>query len=248
MPGMDGWAVLGALKSDPELRDIPIVMLTMVDHRNLGFALGAADYLTKPIDRDHLVRALRREAGPAAPRPALIVEDDAGVRQSLRALLEAEGFSVTEAEDGSAALERVRAAPPQLILLDLMMPGMDGFAFAAELRRHREWQLDPGAGADRPRPLPGRPPAAQRLRREGDAQGPAPRRGHGGGPPAGQPPPLTAAAQGGPSGRWTEKVVPASGELSTATRPPCAPATPRTRVSPRPQPLCPPCWAEVVRR
>ena len=137
MPGMDGWAVLSALKSEPDLADIPVVMLTIVDDKNLGYALGAADYLTKPIDRERLVAVLgkyRRD------RPVLVVDDDVEVRQLLRRMLEPVGYTVVEAENGRVALEHLREGPPSVILLDLMMPEMDGFEFVAEFRRQQDWQ------------------------------------------------------------------------------------------------------------
>jgi CheY-like chemotaxis protein len=140
MPGMDGWAVLTALKADPDVAEIPVIMLTIVDDRNLGYALGASDYLTKPIDRERLVAVLekyRREL------PVLVVDDDAEVRELLRRTLEAEGYAVVEADDGRAALERLRAIRPSVVLLDLMMPDMDGFEFAAEFRRRQDWRAVP---------------------------------------------------------------------------------------------------------
>jgi len=140
MPGMDGWAVLSALKADPDVADIPVVMLTIVDDRNLGYALGAADYLTKPIDRERLTAVLK-EHRPA--RSVLVVDDDATVRQLLRRMLESEGYAVVEAENGRAALERLRDMSPGVVLLDLMMPEMDGFEFVAEFRRHEAWRAIP---------------------------------------------------------------------------------------------------------
>jgi len=140
MPGMDGWAVLSALKSDPAVADIPVVMLTIVDDKNLGYALGAADYLTKPIDRDRLTAVLgkyRRD------QPVLVVDDDPEVRGLLRRMLEPAGFAVVEADNGRAALERLREVKPTVILLDLMMPEMDGFAFVSEFRRHEAWRAIP---------------------------------------------------------------------------------------------------------
>ncbi len=140
MPGMDGWAVLSALKADPELTDIPVVMLTIVDDRNLGYALGASDYLTKPIDRERLVSVLEKYRRDL---PVLVVDDDATVRQLFRRMLEAEGYSVTEAENGRVALDRLREGSPSVILLDLMMPEMDGFEVVTELRRHDAWRAIP---------------------------------------------------------------------------------------------------------
>jgi CheY-like chemotaxis protein len=140
MPGMDGWAVLSALKADPDVAEIPVIMLTIVDDKNLGYALGASDYLTKPIDRERLVTVLKQHR---RDRPVLVVDDDAEVRQLLRRMLESEGFAVVEAENGRVALERLRGESPSLILLDLMMPEMDGFEFVAELRRHEGWRAIP---------------------------------------------------------------------------------------------------------
>jgi signal transduction histidine kinase/CheY-like chemotaxis protein len=140
MPGMDGWAVLSALKADPAVAGIPVIMLTIVDDKNLGYALGASDYLTKPIDRERLATVLRQYR---RDRPVLVVDDDAGLRQLLRRMLEPEGYAVVEAENGRVALERLRDVAPSVILLDLMMPEMDGFEFVAEFRRHEAWRAIP---------------------------------------------------------------------------------------------------------
>ncbi len=140
MPGMDGWAVLSALKADPDLADIPVIMLTIVDDRNLGYALGASDYLTKPIDRERLVTVLRQHRRDL---PVLVVDDDVEVRQLFRRMLEPEGYTVVEAPNGRVALERLRDTSPSVILLDLMMPEMDGFEFVAEFRRHEPWRAIP---------------------------------------------------------------------------------------------------------
>jgi CheY-like chemotaxis protein len=137
MPGMDGWAVLGALKADPDLADIPVVMLTMVDARNQGFRLGAADYLMKPVDPDQLTAVLRRHQGDPSTRRVLVVDDDADLRRQLRELLEKDGWAVDEAADGREALDRL-AARPSLVLLDLLMPNMDGFEFLAAFQQREE--------------------------------------------------------------------------------------------------------------
>ncbi len=133
MPRMDGWRVLAMLKADPETADIPVIMLTMVGDRNLGFALGASDFLTKPIDRDRLHSVLARHLKqPEAP--VLIVEDDGDTRELLRRALEARGHAVLEASNGADALAAIERTTPSLILLDLMMPEMDGFQFVQALR------------------------------------------------------------------------------------------------------------------
>ncbi|HLH14188.1 MAG TPA: response regulator, partial [Solirubrobacteraceae bacterium] len=143
MPSMDGWAVLTALKADAALADVPVIMLTIVDDANLGFALGASEYLTKPIDRDRLVSTVEKYRQPPAAPTVLVVEDDAATRDVLRRLLEKEGWTVVEAEDGRAALERLAHERPALLLLDLMMPRMDGFELVAELQRHDQWRSIP---------------------------------------------------------------------------------------------------------
>jgi signal transduction histidine kinase/DNA-binding response OmpR family regulator len=140
MPGKDGWAVLAELKADPELADIPVVMATVVEERNMGFALGVADYLTKPIDRSRLLAVLGRFCG-SREQPVLVVDDDPPTREALRRTLEREGWWVVEAENGRVALQRVAAAPPSVILLDLLMPEMDGFEFVEVLHQtgaHRD--------------------------------------------------------------------------------------------------------------
>ena len=138
MPKIDGWSVLQALKADPMTADIPVIMLTMVSDKSLGFSLGASEYLTKPIDRDRLHQALERHA-PREPARVLVVEDDAPTRELLVRLLAARGHAVSEAADGRAALDMLAAAPPALIMLDLMMPRMDGFEFLHEMRRNAAW-------------------------------------------------------------------------------------------------------------
>ena len=142
MPGMDGWAVLTALKSDPSLAEIPVIMLTIVDDRNLGYSLGAADYLTKPIDRERLASVLLRYRRDSV-NAVLVVEDDAETREMLRRLLENDGWAVAEADNGRKALEQLAKRRPGIVLLDLMMPEMDGFEFIAEMHRHEEWKSIP---------------------------------------------------------------------------------------------------------
>ncbi len=143
MPGMDGWTVLSRLKADPAVSHIPVVMLTMMDEKKRGYALGAANYITKPMDRKRLAQILKKYSCQHPPCPVLLVEDDAVTRQMMRALLEKAGWAVSEAENGRIALERVAQNRPALILLDLMMPEMDGFEFAANLHRHAEWHSIP---------------------------------------------------------------------------------------------------------
>ncbi|MCB9076821.1 MAG: ammonium transporter [Anaerolineaceae bacterium] len=143
MPGLDGWAVLTRLKSEPALADIPVVILTMIDDKNIGYTLGAADYLTKPIDRERLLTTMQRFRCQQPLCSVLVVEDDDTTREMVRRTLEKEKWLVYEAENGRIGLEQLADHQPELILLDLMMPEMDGFQFIAELRRHPDWQLIP---------------------------------------------------------------------------------------------------------
>ncbi|MDR3406505.1 MAG: response regulator [Chthoniobacter sp.] len=139
MPTMDGWSVLTRLKGDPELSDIPVVMLTMVNNREMGFSLGVDDYMLKPIDRSDFVATLRKYCNRQDKPTVLVVEDDDVTRDMLRASLEKEEFIVAEASNGVEALQKLATLRPALILLDLMMPEMDGFQFTREVRAHAEW-------------------------------------------------------------------------------------------------------------
>jgi signal transduction histidine kinase/DNA-binding response OmpR family regulator len=143
MPDMDGWSVLTALKAEATLCDIPVIMLTMVDDPVRGFTLGASDYATKPVDRRRLSRILQKYAWLNRPGPVLVIDDDPSARALTRMILEKEGWSVTEAGNGVEALLSMKRERPSLMFLDLMMPEMDGFAFAAEVRRHPEWRSIP---------------------------------------------------------------------------------------------------------
>jgi signal transduction histidine kinase/DNA-binding response OmpR family regulator len=135
MPGMDGWAVLTVLKADPQTADIPVIMMTVVDEKNLGYTLGAADYLLKPVEWERLIAVLEKHRPHMAGSQVLVVEDDEQAREMFRRAAEKEGWAVAEAENGRVALERVAEEVPGVILLDLTMPEMDGFTFLEELRR-----------------------------------------------------------------------------------------------------------------
>ena len=139
MPDLDGWTVLAAIKGDPELAGIPVVLMSIVEQKNRGYAFGAADYLVKPVDRAKLVVTLTNICGPAAGK-VLLVDDDEVVRRSVRQALEPIGWKVTEAENGEIAVEALAAGRPDVIILDLMMPKMDGFEFLDELRSQPDWR------------------------------------------------------------------------------------------------------------
>ena len=143
MPGLDGWSVLENLKADPELADIPVVMLTILDDKNKGFALGATDFLTKPVDRERLRSVIARYGGQKAERWALVVEDDPDTRVWLRRMLREEGWTVLEAANGREALAQLANVTPDVMLLDLIMPEMDGFELLNELRHEEVWRRLP---------------------------------------------------------------------------------------------------------
>jgi signal transduction histidine kinase/CheY-like chemotaxis protein len=138
MPGLDGWNTLQKLKRDDDLSDIPVIMVTIVDEENQGYALGAAAYLTKPVDREHLRKALASCHPHHANPRVLVVEDDAHARGRISRILREDGWEVAEAENGRVALERLTVAHPDLVLLDLMMPEMNGFEFVEALRQREE--------------------------------------------------------------------------------------------------------------
>ncbi len=146
MPSMDGWAVLKALKADDVTRDIPVIMVTMVDEKKIGFALGATDYITKPVDRARLSMILKKHecADMQYGCTAMVVDDDEDQRQMMSQMLAKETWKVTTAPNGRVALEQLETGTcPDLILLDLTMPEMDGFEFARRLRERPQWREIP---------------------------------------------------------------------------------------------------------
>jgi CheY-like chemotaxis protein len=144
MPGMDGWSVLSQLKTTPGLADVPIILLTMLENKDMGFALGAADYLTKPIDAQKLIPVIERHRSTPPTGSVLVVEDDPASRELVVRMLQKEGIGVVEASNGKEALEALQTGPaPDLIVLDLLMAEMDGFEFLREVRPHPEWSRIP---------------------------------------------------------------------------------------------------------
>tara|TARA_B100000900_G_scaffold276711_1_gene236591 strand:+ start:1718 stop:6598 length:4881 start_codon:yes stop_codon:yes gene_type:complete len=139
MPEMDGWEVLAALQNNEITKNIPVIMLTMTNEQDIGYSLGATDYLTKPVDWNNLSKILKKHEIETESQSILIVEDDEITRDMLTKSLETNDFKVIVAKNGKEALERVTKTKPALILLDLMMPEMDGFEFAERLREKKEW-------------------------------------------------------------------------------------------------------------
>lgn len=143
MPQVDGWAVLNALMADPDTTGIPVIIISMTDDRSLGYTLGASEFLAKPIDRGQLQTIIEKYVTVQSSQPILVVEDDPTTREMVKKLLEKDSWNVALAENGSVGLQQLKAVSPQLILLDLMMPEMDGFQFLEEIRKVEEWKSIP---------------------------------------------------------------------------------------------------------
>ncbi len=143
MPGMDGWEVLSQLKANSAISHIPVIMLSMVDNKSLGYALGADEYLLKPIDRQQLVKVIEKYKVKKSPSVLLVVEDDSTTREMLKRQLEMDDVKTLEASDGAQALTLMKSTKPGAIILDLMMQNMDGFEFIHELQKHPDWQAVP---------------------------------------------------------------------------------------------------------
>jgi signal transduction histidine kinase/DNA-binding response OmpR family regulator len=140
MPQVDGWNTLERLKDDEQLADIPVVMVTIIGDKNMGFSLGASDYLTKPVDRDRLADVLAEHAGTPDSQPILIAEDDADTRELLERTIERSGWEAKTAENGRQALDKLEeGVEPEALLLDLMMPELDGFELLDEIRERPEF-------------------------------------------------------------------------------------------------------------
>jgi signal transduction histidine kinase/DNA-binding response OmpR family regulator len=141
MPDMDGWAVLRAMKVDPDLRSLPVILVTILGDRDMGYALGAAEFLTKPVDGDQLYGTLKRfmqRSGSDAD--VLVVDDDPVTRDVIGRMLRKHGWQTREATNGNECMIAVEKGKPAVILLDLMMPDMDGFEVLEVLRQDPRWQ------------------------------------------------------------------------------------------------------------
>ena len=135
LPGIDGWEVLAQLKADPGTAAIPVIVVSMLDERGRGFALGAAEYLVKPVGKDQLLAALYRAAAmPERKHTVLAIDDDPLAIELVRASLEPEGWTVLGAATGQEGLALIRERQPSAVLLDLLVPDMDGFEVVEALR------------------------------------------------------------------------------------------------------------------
>ena len=143
MPEMDGWSVLRTLKADKEVAHIPVVMASIIDEKKKGFSLGAADYLSKPVERDRLIGSIGKLLGSKAGKVIMIVEDNEDLRFTIKEALTGADYFVLEAGNGKEALDLLddkTSKNPDLILLDLMMPTMNGFEFLELYRRDHKKQ------------------------------------------------------------------------------------------------------------
>jgi signal transduction histidine kinase/DNA-binding response OmpR family regulator len=139
MPGMDGWTVLEKLKADPALKNIPVVMLTILEERERALALGAAEHLVKPIDWSVFFEVLKKHRTAFPTTPVLVVEDDIANRKALCRLLRREGWHVLEAIHGHSAFKIMEREAPGMILLDWKLPDMDGLEFLDRVRKDPRW-------------------------------------------------------------------------------------------------------------
>ncbi len=145
MPSMDGWSVLSQLKADPTLSSIPVIMLSIIKNKSLGLSLGASDYLTKPVERDTLITTIRRfvPSDKSDECQVLIIEDDSATQEVFQRIVERAGWQATIAGNGRIGLDKLANGIPDIILLDLMMPEMDGLEFLSTMRENPEWHSIP---------------------------------------------------------------------------------------------------------
>lgn len=143
LPHKDGWSTLHEMKNDPVLKSIPVIMYTMLDEKNFGIAIGASEYLIKPVSGEKIVQVVSKYKKTLPCDYVLIVDDDPDLRDLAGRSLTRAGWNVETAENGSSALAMIRRQLPGIIFLDLMMPVMDGFDFLAEFQSHDDWRQIP---------------------------------------------------------------------------------------------------------
>ena len=144
LPKLDGWSVLSQLKGEPSLASIPVILISVEEQRARGFSLGACEYLVKPVEPERLVEVVQRCFGQVAGAnnstfagEVLVVDDDSSTRELVSRNLRRAGFSTAEARSGEDALLKARVSPPALVVLDLMMPNLDGFEVLRRLRAEK---------------------------------------------------------------------------------------------------------------
>ena len=143
MPRKDGWAVLQEIKSDPILKSIPVIMYTMLDEKNFGLAIGASDYLIKPVSKEKILQVLEKYKHQEPREYILIVDDDPDLLTMASRAIQKAGWNVQTAENGKSAISMLESDLPSIIFLDLMMPVMDGFEFLAIFQNREEWKHIP---------------------------------------------------------------------------------------------------------
>jgi CheY-like chemotaxis protein len=143
LPDMTGFEILSELKRSAETQEIPVIILSIIQDREEGFRLGASDYLTKPVDREKLLERIHRLIGHQGELKVLVVEDDPSVQRALQAILEHHNYEVTPVGSAEEALESLAEKKPELILLDLMLPGLSGNDFLKELKLNPQWAAIP---------------------------------------------------------------------------------------------------------
>lgn len=134
MPGKDGWETLQKLKETPETQDIPIIILSIMDNKKLGFSLGAAEYLVKPINKEVLLKKLRKLERIIEAKEVLVVDDKPDQVELISKILKEEGYQITKAYDGEKAIESIKHSKPDLVILDIMMPKVSGFDVIEHLK------------------------------------------------------------------------------------------------------------------
>ncbi|MGI9462394.1 MAG: response regulator, partial [Aestuariivirgaceae bacterium] len=138
MPQLDGWNVLRKLKEDPELCSIPVILASILGDKEMGYVFGAVEYLMKPFDQNELISTIRSVCEGSDPRDVLVVDDDKSARELSRRILSKLGWRIFEAADGNKGLEQMIRHKPALVLLDLMMPGKNGFEVLQEMQGNAE--------------------------------------------------------------------------------------------------------------
>ncbi len=138
LPGKNGWQILQELQSDDTTQDIPVIILSIIDNRDLGFALGATDYLIKPVKKETLLEKLHElnlvKSKGRRPVNILCIDDNEGVRELLKEILETEGYDVISATTGKDGVTKALHYRPDLVILDLLIPDMDGFELSQALK------------------------------------------------------------------------------------------------------------------
>ena len=140
MPRIDGWSMLSTIKADDQLSAIPVIIQSVSDDRDLGYMLGATEYLVKPVNREKLVSLLHQHTLQGEPTNVLVVDDDEATRRAITQTLQRQGWQVDQANNGVEALAQLAQRRPAAILLDLMMPEMDGFEFLEHFHANEDWQ------------------------------------------------------------------------------------------------------------